>query len=135
MTTMNPSPENRRGFLLQFFTLLGGACVVIPPLLAGAVSFFNPLRQKQQGGGWFKLAPLAALPEDGTPKKYPVIAARTDAWNRFPDEPIGAVFLRRRGDAKVEAFQAACPHLACAIAYQTDEKGGFFRLPLPWGEI
>ena len=36
---------------------------------------------------------------------------------QFPDEPIGAVFLRRAAKDTVEAFQAKCPHAGCLIQY------------------
>ena len=41
----------------------------------------------------------ASLPwppcRDGPPQRCPVIADRSDAWNRYPDEAIGAIFLCR----------------------------------------
>ena len=73
-----------------------------------------------------RLALLDALPEDGTPRKVPVIADRTDAWNRYPAEPIGAVFLRRTG-SKVSAYQVICPHAGCSINFEgSASKGRFF---------
>lgn len=116
--------EHRRGFL----GLLCALCALAVPTLVGIVSFLNPLRQKSQSGEFLKLATLETLPDDGTPRKVPVIADREDAWNSFPAEPIGAVFLRREGD-KVSALQVVCPHAGCSIGYVTTPKGGQFLCP------
>ena len=88
------------------------------------VSFFNPLKLKSQGGRFFFLTTLESLPEDGTPRRFPVIADRVDAWNVYPDEPIGAVLMRRTDDKKkpVEAFNEICPHAGCFIGYSPDKK-------------
>ena len=51
----------------------------------------------------------------------PVIADRSDAWNRFPAGPIGAVFLCRKGD-EVTAMQGLCPHEGCPIGYDAQQK-------------
>jgi len=96
------------------------ACVV--PAVVGIVTFLNPLRKKGQAGRFIRLASLDVLPENGTPRRFPVIADRTDAWNRFPNEPIGAVFLRRTGKDGVEAIHVVCPHAGCFIGYDQDEN-------------
>src|SRR6185436_8802440 len=61
-------------------------------------------------------------PADGLPRKFPVIAAKVDAWNRFEAAPIGAVYLRRTADGKVEAFNAACPHAGCFVDFSESKK-------------
>ena len=108
--------ENRRGFLGKATAIACGAVAITTPVVAGIVTFLNPLRQKSQGGEFMRLASLETIPQDGTPLKVPVIADRSDAWSRFPAEPIGAVFLRRSGGS-VEALQVICPHAGCSINY------------------
>ncbi len=108
--------DSRRGFLEKATAIACGAVALATPVAAGVVTFLNPLRQKSQGGQFMRLASLDTIPEDGTPLKVPVIADRTDAWSRFPAEPIGAVFLRRSGGS-VEALQVICPHAGCSINY------------------
>ena len=46
-----------------------------------------------------------------------IIADRTDAWNKFPQVPIGAIYLRRLGGEKVEALNVTCPHAGCPVEY------------------
>ncbi len=75
-----------------------------------------------------RLASLDVLPENGTPQKVLVIADRTDAWNRYPREPIGAVFLRRVG-RQVTALQVVCPHAGCSINFEPSAGGGKFFCP------
>ncbi|MEN6458625.1 MAG: Rieske 2Fe-2S domain-containing protein [Thermoguttaceae bacterium] len=118
----------RRGFLGQAIALLCGATAFLIPTAVGVATFLNPLRQKGQGGRWMRLATLDTLPTDGTPQRVPVIADRTDAWTRYPAEPVGAVFLRRSGE-KVAALQVVCPHAGCTIDYQSSPKGGAFLCP------
>ena len=119
--------ENRRGFFGQAAAVLCGGVALLVPAAAGVAAFLNPLRQKSQSGQFMRLASLDVLPEDGTPQKVPVIADRTDAWNRFPAEPIGAVFLRRMKD-EVVALQVICPHAGCSIDF---DRRGQVLLPLP----
>ena len=114
--------ENRRSFLGQTAAIACGAVALATPVVAGVITFLNPLRQKSQGGDFMRLASLDAIPQDGTPLKAPVIADRIDAWSRFPAEPIGAVFLRRT-NGNVAALQVICPHAGCSINYDvTDRK-------------
>lgn len=122
--------ENRRGFLAQAIAVVAGSVALAVPTVVGIVAFLNPLRQKSQSGKFIRLTSLDALPEDGTPRRFPVIADRTDAWNRFPNEPIGAVFLLRTGERTVKAFQTVCPHAGCSVQYaKADNGGGKFFCP------
>jgi Rieske Fe-S protein len=65
---------------------------------------------------------LEALPNDGVPRKFPVLATRVDAWNRTSQVPIGAVYLRRTGEHQVEAFNVVCPHAGCFVDFQPDHN-------------
>jgi Rieske Fe-S protein len=121
--------DSRRGFLAEAVALALGAVTLIAPAAVGVVAFLNPLRMRSRGGDYMKLTSLEVLPEDGTPRRFPVIADRTDAWNYFPNEAIGAVFLRRTGQNEVSAFQVVCPHAGCAIQYQESPEGGKFTCP------
>jgi menaquinol-cytochrome c reductase iron-sulfur subunit len=120
--------ENRRGFFGQAAAIICGAVALLIPTATGILAFLNPLRQKGQSGQFLRLASLDLLPEDGTPQKVPVIADRTDAWSRFPAEPIGAVFLRRSG-GQVTALQVVCPHAGCSIDFESSSQGGRFFCP------
>ena len=115
--------DQRRGFITKLIALLVGAAAYLPPLAAGGWVFLNPLRQKGQGGRMFRLATLETL--DETPKKFPVIADRTDAWNRFPNEPVGAVYLRKTAPDQVQAIHVVCPHAGCSVQYQADDNKFF----------
>ena len=63
-----------------------------------------------------RVATVDSIPSDGTPVQVPVISDLTDGWNREPNQPIGAVFLRNAG-GKIECFSAICPHAGCRIGY------------------
>ncbi len=111
------SPEPRRGFLGRSLALALGAVAYATPIAVGILSFLNPLRQKAQAGDFLRLGSLEGLSEGGAPVKTPVIMDRVDAWNRFANEPVGAIFLRRTGKEQVEALQVVCPHAGCFIDY------------------
>ena len=90
------------------------------PVVAGLGFFLDPLRRKASTGGFLRLTTLEALPDDGIPHKFPVLANRVDAWNKFTQTPVGAVYLRRTSDGKIQAFNVVCPHAGCFVDFQTD---------------
>ncbi len=127
-----PCCEQRRGFLEKAAAIGAGALAFVAPLGVGVSAFLHPLRQEGgSDGDLLKITSLESLPEDGTPRKFNVTADRVDAWNRFSNEPVGAVFLRRipGQPGKVAAFQVICPHAGCAINFETTEQGGRFFCP------
>lgn len=119
--------EPRRGFLAKLIAMAAWAAAFAPPALAGVAAFLNPLRIKSKAGEPMRLGSIEALPTDGTPRKFPVIMDRTDAWNRFPKQPVGAVYLRLVEGGKVEAFQVVCPHAGCFVEY--DAAKNIFHCP------
>ena len=121
--------KGRRGFIANAIALVVGTATMMVPAAVGVVAFLNPLRQRGQAGKPFRLTSLDVLPADGTPRKFPIIADRIDAWNRFPNEPIGAVFLRRTGEKSVEAIQVICPHAGCTLQFEAAAAGGKFFCP------
>lgn len=125
------SPDRRRGFIAKVTTVVLGGFALLGPALAALAAYLNPVRQKSAGGEFFRLANIATLPEDGTPRRLPVITDRVDAWNRYPKESIGAVWLRRTGDAEkpVVAFQVICPHAGCTVAFDSAADGPRFFCP------
>jgi nitrite reductase/ring-hydroxylating ferredoxin subunit len=112
-----PSPDNRRGFLTKFLAFGFGAIAFALPAAAALTAFLNPWRQKGLQEMWIRVASLATLPQ-GKPERVPIIADRSDAWNSYPAEPIGAVFLCRKGDIVV-ALQSICPHNGGGVGFDT----------------
>ena len=49
--------------------------------------------------------------------------SRTDAWNKAPQTPIGAVYLRRAGEKTVQALNVVCPHAGCFVDYNPAANG------------
>jgi menaquinol-cytochrome c reductase iron-sulfur subunit len=108
----------RRGFLAGVI----GIALGIVPLLSGVLVLFDPLRRKAARGEFVFVAPLGAVPDDGTPRKFSVLASRTDAWNKSPETPIGAVYLRRTAPKEVTAFNVVCPHAGCFVEFVSANK-------------
>jgi len=110
--------SGRRGFFKKSLTVVIGGVITVIPALAGLMVLLDPLRRK--GGGAaspIKVTTLAALPDDGVPRKFSVLADKTDAWNKYRNVPIGAVYLRRTKDNKIEALNVVCPHAGCFVDF------------------
>lgn len=135
----------RRNFLVEFAAIAAGAIGGLVSLGAGLMLVVDPLvrdkkapakyREGEGGGaeGFVKVATLDTLPDDGVPRRFPVLADRMDAWNFTPDQPIGAVFMRREpGTEEVQVFHSTCPHAGCAVTFKEGDEAipeGFYHCP------
>lgn len=113
----SPNTPQRRSFITAALAIVAGGFATLTPLAVGIVAFFSPLFRKRQSP-LVRVALLEQVPDDGRPRSFPVTDARVDAWNRYPAQRIGAVYLRRdKGQEKPVAFSAKCPHAGCFIGY------------------
>lgn len=120
---------NRRSFHKFGSILLGsiiGAVLTIP----GIGFILSPILRKTDaedgestGDGFQALAKLSDL-QEVIPKVFPVLGKVKDAWVQYPEEPVGSVWLVRKGEA-VNAFSAECPHLGCAVSLGPDGNSFF----------
>jgi len=113
----------RRDFYRYGTFVLGGLMklVIAVPAVAYLIS---PLRKKSVSGGensFDTLTSLSQLPV-GIPRSFAIIRGVTDAWVKYPGEPIGSVWLLRESESRVIAYTAECPHLGCAINLTADSK-------------
>ncbi len=122
--TLDAPPQlARRGFLKKLGATLIGGLVTLVPFGAGLSVLLDPLRRKSKAHEALRVTSLGALPEDGQPRKFAVITSHSDAWNRMPEVPIGAVYLRRTPGNQIKAFNVVCPHLGCPVDYDSAIKG------------
>lgn len=135
----SPPGEPRRNFIVQFLAAAIGAVVGAVPAVFGTLFFLDPLIRKPEpaeaggdGGnedgrprkvdGYIRMAvSVDALEENGPPQRYTVFDDIIDAWNKFPNQPIGSVWLRKI-EGQVIAFNTICPHLGCAIEHRSAEN-------------
>ena len=112
-----PSAEGRRGFIQKILASIIGGVLALIPAGAGLTVLLDPLRRKTTATGAVPVTTLDGLPADGLPRKFAVLATRTDAWNKFTQVPIGAVYLRRLADGSLHAFNVVCPHAGCFVDF------------------
>ncbi len=117
-------PPDRRNFFVKAGSVIIGGFLGLFPFLAGLRVYFDPLTREGSESKAVKVTLFDSIPDNGTPKKFAVLADRTDAWNRFPNAPIGAIYLRRDGE-NVTAFNAVCPHAGCFVDYRDGEQDFF----------
>ena len=136
------SGRPRRNFVVECLAAGIGALVGLVPMALGGLFFLDPLIRKGdkppegdaagseenpvvKENGFLRLTlGIEALPADGTPIRYTVHDDIVNVWNKFPNQPIGAVWLRRIQD-QVLAFSTVCPHLGCDVEHRTSE-GDFY---------
>jgi Rieske Fe-S protein len=132
-TASSLPPATRRSFFTVAAAIVAGAIAVLAPIGVGIASFLTPLFRRSQSTK-VRVALLDQTPDDGQPRFFPVIADRVDAWNRYPAQRIGAVYLvRQPGEATPTAFTAKCPHAGCFIGYTPGETT--FKCPCHTSEF
>lgn len=118
-----PAPgEDRRDFLKKSCAACLATVAVGTPAVVGTRMFLDPLTRLKTADSFVKVTTFDTLPEDGTPMQFPVLADRRDAWTKFTQVPIGAVFLQRQPKDKVLALSVVCPHAGCFVDYEEDKQ-------------
>src|SRR5215212_1659331 len=116
-----PATEPRRTFLERTLAILIGGFISIFPFATGLAVFADPLRKRvsakgsgRDENGFLRVASLDSLAPN-QPERFVVIDDIIDAWNIFPHEPIGAVYVTKTGDGEVHVLSATCPHAGCSV--------------------
>jgi menaquinol-cytochrome c reductase iron-sulfur subunit len=125
-----PCNQSRRNFVAKAGSVCAGCALVGIPIAAGIPVILDPLRKGGTGEADFlKVTSLDALPADGTPLLVTVRADKQDAWSRFPNRAIGAIYVRRLSESgnELQAFNVVCPHLGCAVEFRPDQHDYFCK--------
>jgi menaquinol-cytochrome c reductase iron-sulfur subunit len=124
MTDHGHSPD-RRSYLTKAAAIVVGGIITVVAPVAGLFTFLDPLRRKSAARGMVRVASLSALPENGEPRKLPVLDVLVDAWNRTENVPVGSVYVQKTSQNTVRVLNAVCPHLGCSVGYNAT-SGGYF---------
>ncbi len=110
--------ERRRFFqrCSSLLTTMTGAMLLIP----GIGFLVDPLFRSRRTRRARRLMKLSDL-QPGVPRKVPIMDQRVDAWTRYREGHVGAVWLRRGDGDKVQAFSVICPHLGCTVNHVAAE--------------
>ncbi|MEX0611951.1 MAG: hypothetical protein WD229_07505, partial [Pirellulales bacterium] len=126
-----PYATDRRSFLTRLSASIVAGILMVFPFAAGWGVLADPLRRRKtpaqndealDTAGFARICPLDSLPTDGLPHEFVVAADVADAWTRSSGQRIGSLFLVRtdaNGKPQVSAFTATCPHLGCAVEFDT----------------
>jgi menaquinol-cytochrome c reductase iron-sulfur subunit len=121
----------RRSFFVRLAAIICGGILALFPFAAGLGVVIDPWRRKSKPvagddvGKLVPICPLAALPADGVPRAFPVVADITDGWTKAAKQRIGMIYMTRTdvdGKSNVVAFNAECPHLGCFVDYNLADR-------------
>lgn len=122
MDEQGHSPDRRNVLTKTAALVVGGLITVVAPV-AGLFTLFDPLRRKSDTRGMVRVTSLTSLPENGEPRKLPVLDTLVDAWNRTENVPVGSVYVQKTGPKTVRVLSATCPHLGCSVGYNAANHG------------
>jgi len=135
----NKTDAERRSFLMGLGAGVSGGFVALFPFAVGLGVILDPWRRGKRASAdasgpndadFIRICSLDAVPTDGTPQAFPVVANKVDAWTHADNQRVGMIFLHRTGDAKnpnVVAFSAECPHLGCFVDFNSGD--GHYECP------
>jgi menaquinol-cytochrome c reductase iron-sulfur subunit len=115
-------PHRRDLFRLGAVAL--GNLFALALAVPGVKFLLDPLGKSTVGGAFRPLTTLGQL-KIGEPLAFAIIARRQDGWVKYPEEPVGSVWLVRQPEGSKEpvvAFSAECPHLSCPVGLAPDGK-------------
>lgn len=127
-----PAEPPRRSFFYKALAAAIGLAAGVVPAAAGVLTYLDPLRRTKAAGKPMPVTTLDAIPDaangDVLIGQFPIVADRKDAWNLYPNERIGSVYLVvPKGETQIKALNTICPHLGCAVDTQrTGEETKFY---------
>lgn len=121
---MAESQQSRRGFLKIATMALGGAIglVMAVPLVRYV---FYPVGRRvvTDSSDFVEVLEDKVLKPGAPPVRVQIVASDArNAWTVADDVPLGSAWVRKNDDGEVEALSSACPHLGCAIDFDTDDN-------------
>ncbi|HEY0928415.1 MAG TPA: Rieske 2Fe-2S domain-containing protein [Gemmatimonas sp.] len=124
MSETQKAPD-RRNFVTKVASIVVGGLISVVAPVAGLLTFLDPLRRKSDTRGLVRITSLASLPENGEPRKFPVLDTLVDAWNKTENVPVGSVYVQKTGPDTVRVLNSVCPHLGCSVGYRATTQGYF----------
>ena len=112
--------EGRRLFLKLGVHGLGAGVAAVTAGPAIAYLAYPLSHDTTTGASGFIPAGRADQFKEGEPVKVTLLSDKVDAWNRIEQVKIGSAWVVRTG-GKLVAFSSVCPHLGCAVDFESAE--------------
>jgi hypothetical protein len=104
------------------------AILLLAPFAIGVYVFAAPvIGETTTDDAWRPIAPLASLPDDCTPRRFPWFRQDRDAWIRHPDRLAGAVFLRRVPGSDEVLALSATHHATHKVPLRYNRERGVYE--------
>jgi menaquinol-cytochrome c reductase iron-sulfur subunit len=121
-------PDRRRFLQLATCAIGGGVGLVAAVPVIRLVTAPTGLQTVTSPNEPLDVGADARIKAGGPPQRVDVVAPVVqDAWSAAHDVLLGAAWVRRLSDGKLQAFSAVCPHLGCAIGW--DAAAGNYLCP------
>ena len=76
-------------------TIVALGSLLLAAIAVPGAGFMSSKVREQNTDSWVRVTTLESLPNDGTPRMFPIRRVPRDGWDLLPERTVGHVYLRR----------------------------------------